>query len=71
MENKIDILAIQEVEIGPDFDENTLVIPGYTLETENNTHKSKRRCSKCKSRKVEFQTSKNSNFLKFDFTLKM
>ena len=39
MENKIDILAIQEVEIGPDFDENTLVIPGYTLETENNTHK--------------------------------
>ena len=34
MENKIDILAIQEVEIGPDFDENTLVIPGYTLETE-------------------------------------
>ena len=34
--NKIDILAMQEIEIESGFDEKTLSIPGYILETENN-----------------------------------
>ena len=34
-ESKIDILAMQEVEIEPVFDLNSLRIPGYNLEVEN------------------------------------
>ena len=39
LENKIDILAMQETEIEPNFDMNNLRIPGFTLETEMNNHK--------------------------------
>ena len=39
LENKIDVLVMQEVEIEHNFDENTLNIPGYRLETENSNTK--------------------------------
>ena len=38
--NSIDILCLQEIEINHDFDCNLLNIPGYTLETEQNTNNS-------------------------------
>ena len=43
LENKIDILCMQETEIPPDFDEELIRIPGFVLELEVNAVK-KRVC---------------------------
>ena len=39
LEQKIDILCMQETEISPDFDEEMIQIPGYILELEVNAIK--------------------------------
>ena len=41
IENKIDILCLQEVEIESDFKNDLLSIPSYTLELERNTIKAR------------------------------
>ena len=44
IENKIDILCMQELEIEADFDCNLLRIPGYELDCEVNNHKRRVGC---------------------------
>ena len=45
MENKIDVLCMQETEICADFDEDLVQLPGFLLELETNVTKRELACA--------------------------